>query len=60
MADRKVVELEPLDISVIDESIAWYGSVNFLSREREEDNLMRIESQSVAQELLLRYAQAKN
>lgn len=35
----------------------WYGSMNFLSREREDDNLMRIESKSIAQEVFLRYAQ---
>ena len=34
--------------------------MDFLSRVREDDNLMRIESQSVAQELLLKYAQSKN
>lgn len=44
--------------AVIDESIVWYGSMNFLSRERDDDNIMRIESKSIAQELLLRYAQA--
>ena len=43
--------------AVIDGSIVWYGSMNFLSREREDDNLMRIESKSIAQEVLLRYAQ---
>ena len=45
--------------AVIDGSIVWYGSMNFLSREREDDNLMRIESKSIAQEVLLRYAQGK-
>lgn len=44
--------------AVIDDSIVWYGSMNFLSRERDDDNIMRIESKSIAQELLLRYAQA--
>ena len=32
--------------------------MNFLSRERDDDNIMRIESKSIAQELLLRYSQA--
>lgn len=44
--------------AVIDDSIVWYGIMNFLSRERDDDNIMRIESKSIAQELLLRYAQA--
>ena len=44
--------------AVIDDSIVWYGSMNFLSRERDDDNIMRIESKSIAQELLLRYSQA--
>ncbi|MGM9748869.1 MAG: DEAD/DEAH box helicase family protein, partial [Candidatus Cryptobacteroides sp.] len=43
--------------AIIDESIVWYGSMNFLSSERDDDNIMRIESISIAQELLLRYAQ---
>ena len=38
--------------SIIDKSIVWYGSVNFLGREDVEDNLMRIVNTSVANELL--------
>lgn len=38
--------------AVIDARIVWYGSVNFLSKVREEDNLMRLESWEIAQELL--------
>lgn len=37
--------------AVIDQSIVWYGSMNLLSNAREDDNLMRITSPSIAQEL---------
>lgn len=40
--------------AVIDRSLVWYGSMNLLSREREEDNLMRLQSEAIAQELLER------
>ena len=40
--------------AVIDNSIVWYGSMNLLSREKEEDSMMRIENESIAQELLLK------
>ena len=38
--------------AVIDEQIVWYGSMNLLSRDDVEDNIMRLESREVAQELL--------
>ena len=38
--------------AVIDEQILWYGSMNLLSRDDVEDNIMRLESREVAQELL--------
>lgn len=37
---------------IIDKEIVWYGSLNFLGKADIEDNLMRIESGSVASELL--------
>lgn len=40
--------------AVIDRSLVWYGSMNLLSREREDDNLMRLQSEEIAQELLER------
>ena len=39
--------------AIIDARIVWYGNVNFLSKVREEDNLMRIESEEIAQELMM-------
>lgn len=40
--------------AIIDDSIIWYGSMNLLSREKEDDNLMRIQSTQIAQELLIK------
>ena len=38
--------------AVIDREIVWYGSVNLLSNAKEEDNLMRVKSREIGQELL--------
>jgi superfamily II DNA or RNA helicase len=38
--------------AVIDQSLVWYGSMNLLSRGKEEDSLMRIISPEIAAELL--------
>ncbi|MBQ9866207.1 MAG: hypothetical protein IJM34_04235 [Lachnospiraceae bacterium] len=38
--------------AVIDNEIVWYGSVNLLSKEDAEDNLMRVCSKEIAAELL--------
>ena len=38
--------------AIIDQSIVWYGSLNLLSNPKEGENLMRIESPAIAQELL--------
>ena len=38
--------------AVIDKEIIWYGSVNLLSNAKKEDNLMRVKSKEIAQELL--------
>ena len=37
---------------VIDNRIVWYGSMNLLSNPKSDDNLMRVESPEIAQELL--------
>ncbi len=39
--------------AVIDKEIVWYGSMNFLSREKEEDNIMRVVNKEIAEELML-------
>ena len=38
--------------AIIDQSLVWYGSINLLSRGREDDGLMRIISPKIAAELL--------
>ena len=38
--------------AVIDGTLVWYGSMNLLSRDREEDSMMRLTSPSIAAELL--------
>ena len=38
--------------AVIDKDIVWYGSMNLLSKEDVDDNLMRIRSKDIAAELL--------
>ena len=40
--------------AIIDDEIVWYGSMNFLSRAKADDNLMSVKSKDVAQELLER------
>jgi phosphatidylserine/phosphatidylglycerophosphate/cardiolipin synthase-like enzyme len=38
--------------AVIDKEIVWYGSMNMLSRENADDNLIRVTSKEIADELL--------
>lgn len=38
--------------AIIDNEIVWYGSMNLLSRGSKEDNLMRVVSREIAQELM--------
>ena len=38
--------------AIIDGEIVWYGSMNLLSRADSDDNLMRLKSEDIAQELL--------
>ncbi len=38
--------------AVIDNEIVWYGSMNLLSKEDAEDNLMRVCSKDIVAELL--------
>jgi superfamily II DNA or RNA helicase len=39
--------------AIIDQKIVWYGSMNLLSRNKPDDNLMRLNNEEVAQELML-------
>lgn len=38
--------------AVIDQEVVWYGSLNLLSKGKEQDNLMRVQSPEIASELL--------
>lgn len=38
--------------AIIDQEIVWYGSLNLLSRGKEDDSLMRVQSVDIAAELL--------
>jgi superfamily II DNA or RNA helicase len=38
--------------AIIDHKIVWYGSMNLLSGEKEDDNLIRVVSTEIAQELM--------
>lgn len=47
--------------AVIDKEIVWYGSRNLLSKGKEQDNLMRVQSVDIAAELLeMGFAGQKN
>ena len=48
----KLVEESCEHYAVIDNEIVWYGSMNLLSKEDVEDNLMRVCSKDIAAELL--------
>lgn len=48
----RIVEETCEHYAVIDNEIVWYGSVNLLSKEDAEDNLMRVCSKDIAAELL--------
>lgn len=39
--------------AIIDSKIVWYGSINFLSYERAEESIMRLESVNIANELIV-------
>jgi hypothetical protein len=40
--------------AILDRELVWYGSMNLLSREKEEDSMLRIKSKEIAQELIER------
>ena len=48
----RLVEESCEHYAVIDNEIVWYGSMNLLSKEDAEDNLMRVCSKDIAAELL--------
>ena len=38
--------------AVIDSDLVWYGNMNFLSREHDDDILMRLRNEAIVRELL--------
>ena len=50
--EMNLVEDYCLRYCIIDREIVWYGSLNFLGKPDVEDNLMRVCSAKIAEELL--------
>jgi hypothetical protein len=48
----RLVEESCEHYAVIDRNIVWYGSMNLLSRVKEDDNLIRVKNRDAAQELM--------
>lgn len=48
-----------LKFAVVDQRIVWYGSINLLSFGSAEENIMRIDSPTIANELLRSIAKEK-
>lgn len=48
----KTVEESCEHFAIIDQELVWYGSVNFLGKEKSEDSMMRIRSKQIAAELM--------
>lgn len=48
----RLVEDNCRHFAVMDHAVVWYGSMNLLSKEDAEDNLMRVHSKEIAAELL--------
>ena len=38
--------------AILDRCLVWYGSMNLLSNEKPDDNLIRLPDEQIAQELL--------
>lgn len=38
--------------AIFDKEIVWYGSINLLSREKTDDNIIRLKSKEIAQEIM--------
>ena len=50
--EMNLVEDDCQHYCIVDQEIVWYGSMNFLGKEDNEDNLMRVCSKTIATELL--------
>ena len=38
--------------TIVDDSLVWYGSLNYLGKEDQDDVVMRLQSTAIAEELL--------
>jgi phosphatidylserine/phosphatidylglycerophosphate/cardiolipin synthase-like enzyme len=56
LRDKGIIVVEKANIhqkfAVIDDRLVWYGSINLLSFGNSEESIMRLESASIAHELL--------
>ena len=50
----QITEVQDLNCHyvIVDDELVWYGSMNFLSLEHDEDILMRIRNEAIAEELM--------
>ena len=48
----KTVEDTCEHFAIIDQEIVWYGSMNLLAKAKIDDSMMRVQSQSIAAELM--------
>ena len=48
----KIVEDSCEHFAIVDQGIVWYGNINFLSKAKLEDSIMRVQSKDIANELM--------
>ena len=48
----KTVEDSCEHFAIVDQEIVWYGNINFLSKAKLEDSIMRVQSKGIANELM--------
>lgn len=48
----KTVEDSCEHFAIIDRELVWYGNINLLAKEKLEDSMMRIKSESIVAELM--------
>ena len=48
----KIVEDSCEHFAIVDQEIVWYGNINFLSKAKLEDSIMRVQSKDIANELM--------
>ena len=48
----KIVEDSCEHFAIVDQEIVWYGNINFLSKAKLEDSIMRVQSKDITNELM--------